>query len=48
MSLSNTSSAHGTHEPSDANQNLLHRIVSRSTGNRPRIQKQCPSRLIIG
>ena len=43
-----TNSEHGTQEPSEANQNLLHRIVSRSIGNSPKIQKQCPSKLIMG
>src|SRR5215470_11553736 len=38
-SLKKISAAQGTHEPTDAKKNLLHKIVSLRIGSRPRIQK---------
>src|SRR6185312_34416 len=47
-SLKRIKSVLGTTEPTAANKNLPHKMVSRLTGSSPKIQKRRPSRLIIG
>ena len=47
-SLKPTSRAQGIIDPSAPNKNFVHRILERSTGNSPKIQKRRPSRLIMG